>query len=242
MKFPSKLVSGRLIKRYKRFLADVELDSGDIITTTCPNTGSMLGLTEPGSRVWLSTSDNPKRKYKHTWEMIEAGLDKKKAMVGINTQHPNKLVAEGLSLNAIPELEGYERVRREVKYGKNSRIDLLLDQGDDSSAPPCYVEIKNVHLLREKGLAEFPDSKTERGVKHLAELTQMVADGARAVMFYLIQRADADRFKIAADIDPAYGAAFEDARRAGVEMFAYRCRLTPTAIKLDQAVPIVFEP
>ncbi len=235
MKFPSPLLKGTLTQRYKRFLADVVLEDGGAVTATCPNTGSMLGLTTPGSAVWLSTSDSPTRKYRHTWEMIEAGPVKSPTLVGINTNHPNAIVSEAIAAQQVGELLGYTNLRREVKYGENSRIDILLD---DPSKGCCYVEIKNVHLMRTAGLAEFPDSKTERGVKHLVELGNMVAAGHRAVMVFLIQRGDAKLFDVAGDIDPAYAAAFIKAAAAGVEMLAYRCKLTKYEIKLDKRVEI----
>ncbi|MFN0218922.1 MAG: DNA/RNA nuclease SfsA [Hyphomicrobium sp.] len=235
MKFASALLPGRLIQRYKRFLADVRIDTGDTVTATCPNTGSMLGLTTPGARVWLSTSDSPTRKYRHTWEIIEADFGGGPTLVGVNTSHPNAIVSEAIAADAIPELTGYASARREVKYGINSRIDILLEGG--SSERSCYVEIKNVHLMREAGLAEFPDSKTERGVKHLAELTAMVREGHRAVMLFLVQRVDADAFAVAGDIDPAYRAAFLAASAAGVETLAYRCALSTEAIVLDRRIP-----
>ncbi len=234
MTFDPPLISGHLIQRYKRFLADVRLESGETITATCPNTGSMMGLTAPGSRVWLSTSDSPARKYRHTWELIETGIGQGPQMVGINTNHPNALVTEAINAGKIAELKGYGSLRREVKYGVNSRIDILLEGGPGGQS--CYLEIKNVHLMRTAGLAEFPDSKTERGVKHLTELSAMVAEGHRAVMLYLVQRADADRFALAGDIDPAYAAAFAKAKAAGVEMLCYRCSVTTQGIALDKPV------
>ena len=236
MKFASPLVSGTLVQRYKRFLADVRLDSGDAVTATCPNTGSMLRLTAPGSRVWLSTSDSPTRKYRHTWEMIEADAGAGSTLVGINTNHPNAIVSEAIAASAIPELTGFKSARREVKYGLSSRIDILLEGGADERA--CYVEIKNVHLMRTAGLAEFPDCKTDRGAKHLAELSNMVREGHRAVMLFLVQRGDAQTFQIASDLDPAYAKAFHAAAEAGVEMLCYRCVLSPEAIAIDKALPI----
>ena len=235
MKFPTPLLKGTLTQRYKRFLADVDLEDGSTVTATCPNTGSMLGLTTPGSSVWLSTSDSPTRKYRHTWEMVEAGPGKSPTLVGINTNHPNAIVSEAITANQVAELLGYKVLRREVKYGENSRIDILLD---DPKKGCCYVEIKNVHLMRKAGLAEFPDSKTERGVKHLVELGNMVAAGHRAVMVFLIQRGDAKIFDVAGDIDPAYAAAFVKAEASGVEMLAYRCKLTEHEIKLDKRIEI----
>lgn len=235
MKFPSPLVPGTLKQRYKRFLCDVTLDSGETITATCPNTGSMLGLTTPGARVWLSESDSPTRKYRHTWELIEDDLGKGPTLVGINANRPNAIVTEAVQKKKIPELKGYGGLRREVKYGINSRIDILLEGSDGQS---CYVEIKNVHLMRTPGLAEFPDSKTERGAKHLRELSDMVAEGHRAVMLYLVQRGDADSFDLARDVDPAYAAAFAEARRNGVEMLAYRCRITAEDVSVDREIKI----
>lgn len=233
MKFAAPLHRGRLIKRYKRFLADVLLDTGETVTATCPNTGSMLGLLSPGAVVWLSTSDSPTRKYKHTWELVETQLGKHPELVGINTGHPNRLVSEAIEAGTIKELKGYQRLRREVKYGRNSRIDLLLE---DDKKGLCYVEIKNVHMMRNAGRAEFPDSVTARGAKHLAEMSDMVAAGHRAVMLYLIQMATPTTFELARDIDPAYAAAYDLARAAGVEAIAYRCRMSPQEIAVDKAV------
>ena len=235
MHFPSPLLRGRLIKRYKRFLADVTLDTGETVTATCPNTGSMKGLNEPGSAVWLSTSDSTTRKYKHTWEMIENDIGAGPRLVGINTGHPNKILTEAIEAGKIAPLQGYAGLKREQKYGKNSRIDILLE---DMSRPACYVEIKNVHLMRKAGLAEFPDSVTERGAKHLGELSEMVREGKRAVMVFLIQRADAKSVSLARDIDPAYGQAFDDAMAAGVEVIAVRCRLSETEIVVDRLVKV----
>jgi sugar fermentation stimulation protein A len=235
MRFPSPLERGRLLQRYKRFLADVALDSGPTVTASCPNTGSMLGLAEPGSTVWLSRSDSPTRKYAHTWEMVEADLGAGPSLVGINTGHPNKLVAEAIEGRQIEALTGYQSLRREVKYGEASRIDILLE---DPKKGRCYVEIKNVHLMRRSGLAEFPDCVTARGVKHLRELAAMVAQGHRAVMLYLIQRTDAERFALARDLDPTYSEAFGNAVAAGVEAMAFACRMSPEEIALDAAVGI----
>ena len=235
MLLPS-LVRGRLIRRYKRFLADVTLDSGENVTAACPNTGAMLGLADPGSVVWLSVSDKPARKYRHTWEIVELANGAAPWLVGINPMRPNHIVAEAIAAGWLPELGGYDRVRREVKYGERSRVDLLLE-GD--GRPSCYVEVKNVHLSRKPGLAEFPDCPTARGARHLAELAAMAAAGARAVMVYLVQRGDARGFALARDIDPHYAAASHAARAAGVEAFAFGCRLTPDAISLAGTVPII---
>lgn len=226
---------GTLLQRYKRFLADVRLDTGDIVTASCPNTGAMLGLCDPGIRVWLSQSDSPTRKYRHTWEISEPIINGRAVKVGINTGHPNRLVHDAIEQGRIPELAGYDTLKREVKYGVSSRIDILL------SGPArglCYVEVKNVHLLRAPGLAEFPDCRTERGVKHLRELSQMVSAGHRAVMVYLIQRADISRFRLAGDIDPAYVDAFIAAEQSGVEALAYCCQVSETAISVQGRVPM----
>src|SRR6202022_487279 len=205
MHFPVPLVPATLVKRYKRFLADVVLPSGETITVHCANPGAMTGLNMPGARIWLSKSGDPERKLAHSWELIEVDLGAGIELVGINTAHPNALAAEAIAGGLIPELAGYDRVRREVKYGANSRVDFLLEA---PLRPPCYVEIKNVHLMRERGLAEFPDAVTKRGAKHLAELGAQVAAGNRAVMLYLIQIGSARRFRLARDFDPAYGRAF----------------------------------
>ncbi len=232
MRFTAPLVEGRLVRRYKRFLADVELAGGETVTAHCANPGAMTGLAEPGMRIWLSRSASPTRKLPWSWELVEADG----ALVGINTAHPNRLVADALASGAITELAGYEVLRREVRYGKNSRVDILLAGPGRSDT---YVEVKNVHLSRQPGLAEFPDSVTARGTKHLAELADMVAAGHRAVMLYLIQRTDAERFTLARDVDPAYGTAFDRARNAGVEMLAYDCRITPVEIAVGRPIPVL---
>lgn len=236
MQFPSPLQRGRLVQRYKRFLADVVLDSGATVTASCPNTGSMLGLTAPGARVWLSRSDSPTRKYPHTWEMVETDLGAGPSLVGINTGHPNRLVTEAIATRRVKALAGYATLRREVKYGEGSRIDILLE---DERKGRCYVEVKNVHMMRQAGFAEFPDCVTERGAKHLRELAAMAGEGHRAVMLFLIQRTDAKHFSIAADLDPGYAEAFRVATNAGVETLAFCCRMSEEEIALDRAVPIV---
>lgn len=235
MKFAAPLIRGKLVKRYKRFLADVDLDSGEAVTATCPNTGSMMGLISEGLPVWVSTSDSPTRKYKHTWEMVEVDLGRGPSLVGINTGHPNKLVAEAIEADRIKELAGYASLKREVRYGKNSRIDILLE---DPKKGTCYVEIKNVHMMRKSGFAEFPDSVTERGAKHLAEMSDMVREGHRAVMVYLVQRADAKSLSLARDVDAGYGKAYDAALAAGVEAIAVRCDVSPIAITVDKTIPI----
>ena len=233
MQFSSPLVSGILVKRYKRFLADVVLDSGQAITAACPNTGAMLGLNTPGSRVWLSRSESPTRKYPHTWELVEvAGL----GLVGVNTGSPNRIASEAIRAGLLPDLSGYGALRAEVKYGRNSRIDILLE-GD--GRPPCYVEVKNTHLFRRAGLVEFPDCVTERGTKHLAELADMARSGARAVMLYLVQADVPQALALAEDLDPNYVKAYRLARKAGVEAFALCCKVTTTEISAVRAIPVL---
>jgi sugar fermentation stimulation protein A len=231
MRFSEPLTEARLVRRYKRFLADMELANGEVVTAHCANPGTMLGLAPPGARTFLSPAANPARKLAWNWELVEAGG----GLVGINTAHPNRLVAEAIATGAIAELAGYATARREVPYGRNSRIDILLS---DPARPDAYVEVKNVHLSRRPGLSEFPDCRTERGAKHLRELSDMVAAGRRAVMVYLIQRGDTASFDLARDIDPAYGAAFDAARAAGVEMLAYHCDVGPEEIAVTGRVPI----
>jgi sugar fermentation stimulation protein A len=235
MRFPTPLFPATLVRRYKRFLADVVLPTGETVTVHCANPGSMIGLNVSGARIWLSKSTNSHRKLAHSWELIEVDLGEGIELVGINTTHPNALAAEAIGAGLIPELAGYAAMRREVRYGANSRVDFLLEA---PSRPPCYVEIKNVHLMREGGLAEFPDAVTRRGAKHLAELAAVAAAGNRAVMLYLIQIGSARRFKLARDIDAAYGKAFDIARRAGVEAIAYRCVISCDGIEVAQPVAI----
>ena len=232
MKFHAPLIKGQLIKRYKRFMADVTLANGDVVTAHCANSGSMISVDEPGAEVWLSPAKNPDRKLKFTWEMIQI----KRSLVGINTQHPNTLVAEAIVAGKVPSLTGFDNLRREVKYGNNSRIDVLLEMTDGRN---CYVEVKNVTMRRDltKGApVEFPDGITARGTKHLAELSNMVKEGHRAVMFYLLQRGDADSMAIARDIDPTYGEALDKARKSGVEVIAFNCKLTPKEINVAKSV------
>jgi sugar fermentation stimulation protein A len=237
MRFDPPLVPARLIRRYKRFLADVVLEGGPEaaaaaeVTAHCPNPGAMLGLDTPGARVWLTPATNPARKLRWTWELAEADG----GLVGINTGHPNRLAAEAIAAERIPDLAGYGTLRREVKYGRNSRIDLLLQE---AGRPDCYVEVKNVHLRRTGSLAEFPDCVTARGAKHLEELGDMVEAGHRAVMLYLVQRADCDALAVAGDIDPAYARGLERALARGVEALCVACTLTPEEITAGRALPL----
>ncbi len=230
MNFSHPLTPGRLIKRYKRFLADITLDSGEAITAHCANPGALLGGTTPGLRVWVSHHPSPSRKLSYTWQIVE--MDG--THVGVNTSLPNGLAEEAILGGRIAELTGYESLKREVKYGQNSRIDLLLTSPD---RPPCYVEVKNVHLKRGRG-AEFPDSVTTRGAKHLRELEAIVASGGRAVMLYIIQRNDCSHFSFAADLDPVYAATAAQALSRGVEAYAYLCTVTPEGIEVEECVPV----
>lgn len=236
MRFVSTLIPATLARRYKRFLADVVLESGEVTTVHVANPGAMTGLDRPLSRVWLSDSGNPLRKLPLNWELVETDLGSGPELVGVNTGHPHQLVAEALEAGLIPALRDYPSVRREVKYGTSSRIDFLLD---DPMRRHCYLEIKNVHLMRKPHLAEFPDCVTERGAKHLRELETVLAGGARAVMLFVIQIASAERFAVARDIDPAYAAAFDRARERGVEMLAWRCKIDLDGIAIVAPVPIV---
>jgi sugar fermentation stimulation protein A len=230
MRWPEPLIPGRLVRRYKRFLADVALADGSLVTVHCPNPGRMLGLDAPGARVWLSQSRRLGRKLPHTLELVEADG----GLVGINTMHPNRLVEEALSAGALPELSGYERIRREVRYDERCRIDLLL-QGEDR--PDCYVEVKNVHLRRGRG-AEFPDCVTLRGARHLGALARMVASGSRAVLLYVVQRMDCRELGIAADIDPVYASAFRSALEGGVECVCRACEVSLDGIRLSARLPV----
>jgi sugar fermentation stimulation protein A len=240
MRFPSPLVPATLQRRYKRFLADVVLPDGTETTVHIANPGAMTGLAAPGTRVWLSRSDDPKRKLAWSWELTEVDLGSGPELVGVNTARPNPLVGAAIQAGTIAELAGYATLRREVRYGRNSRVDFFLtDERPDGSNPPCYVEVKNVHMMRTKGLAAFPDSVTARGAKHLDELSAMAAQGCRAVMVFLVQIGSADRFALARDIDPNYGIAFDRARKAGVEAIAYRCVISQTQIIVADAVPVL---
>lgn len=232
MKFQTPLVSGRLIRRYKRFLADVRLDDGREVTAHCANPGSMLGLKDEGLKVWLEPNDDPKKKLKYGWRLIEFDDG---TWVGIDTAIPNRVVGEALRAGRVPELAAYSDVRAEVKYGQNSRIDFLLTS---DGLPDCYVEVKNVTLKGKGTYAEFPDSVTVRGAKHLVELSDMVTQGHRAVMFYLVQRTDCDRFAVNGNIDPTYAAGFKDAVAKEVEIIAYDCTLSADEVVLNNAMVV----
>jgi sugar fermentation stimulation protein A len=236
MRFSTPLIPATLIRRYKRFLADVRLADGSETTVHVANPGAMIGLLTPGARIWLSRSDNPDRKLAYSWELVEVDLGGGLELVGVNTGHPNRLIADAIAAGAVPGLEGYGRVRREVRYGKASRVDFLLEH---EGRPSCYVEVKNVHMMRVPGRAEFPDSVTARGAKHLAELSDAVGQGARAVMLFLVQIGSAQGVALARDIDPTYGLAFDRARAAGVEAIALACRITTEGIEVERSVPVL---
>lgn len=230
MRFTSPLLSGRLIKRYKRFLADIMLDSGEIITAHCANSGALLGGTTPGLRVWVSHIPSSSRKLSYSWQLVE--MDD--TLVGINTSLPNRLAEEAILANMIEELTGYNTIKREVKYGQNSRIDLLLTSPEK---PPCFVEVKNVHLKRGEA-AQFPDSVTTRGTKHLKELETMKTQGARTVMLYIIQRNDCGHLSFADDLDPVYATTATKALLTGVEALAYACTISTDEIVLSKRLPV----
>jgi len=233
VKFAANLVKGRLIRRYKRFLADVQLDDAGVVTAACPNTGSMMGCCEAGSRVWLSESDRATRKYRHTWEIVEVG----RVMVGINTGLPNVLVAEAIGNGTIRELAGYSSVRREVAYGEEgSRVDLVLEAAPRKA---CYVEVKNVTAAASKGVALFPDCVSERGTRHLRELMRLKAQGLRPVQLYCVQRGDVREVRPADGIDFEYGKTLREAIAAGVEVLAYRAKVTTAEIRLAERIPVV---
>jgi sugar fermentation stimulation protein A len=233
MRFAAPLVRGTLLRREKRFFVHVRLDDGREVVAHTNNTGAMLGVCAPGSPVWLSPADDPKRKLKWTWELIEVDG----VLVGINTATPNKLAREAVAAGVVAELRGYERVRTEVRYGGNSRIDLLLERGPENATERCWVEVKNVTLVRD-GTARFPDSPTVRGRKHLVDLTRQVELGDRAVMLYVVQRSDVEAVGPADAVDPAYGSALREAVAAGVEAIACRADVTPEQIELRHRLPV----
>ena len=233
MEFATPLIAARLIRRYKRFLADVRLPDGTEAMAHCPNPGSMMGMADEGIKIWLEPNDDPRKKLKYGWRLIEQDDGH---FVGVDTGVPNRVVGPALLAHQIAGLPPYDAVRAEVKYADKSRIDFLL-----SDAVDTYVEVKSVTLSRTAGLAEFPDSVTARGAKHLEALTQMVAQGHRAVMFYMVQRTDCAALSLAADIDPAYAAAFARATKAGVQVLAYDCEIDPKGVTLRRPMPFVWD-
>lgn len=236
MRFPTPLVPARLIRRYKRFLADVipesGPDAGREVTAHCPNPGSMLGLKAPGSRIWIEPNDDPRKKLNYGWRLVEL---QDGHLAGIDAGLPNRLVAEALAAGRIPPLTGYDSIRPEQRYGTNSRIDFLLSAPGRADA---YVEVKNVHLRRDDDWAEFPDCVTERGTKHLGELIRIAEAGGRAVMLYVVQRTDCRRFRLAPDLDAAYARAFDAARAAGVEVLCHGTSIDRCGISLAGALPV----
>ncbi|AUQ59671.1 sugar fermentation stimulation protein [Phaeobacter inhibens] len=231
MRFQTPLLPAVLIRRYKRFLADCQLPDGREVTAHCANPGSMLGLAEPGSAVWLEPNDDPKKKLKYGWRLVEVAGG---TLVGVDTSVPNRALKSALEARQIAALSAYETVRAEVKYAEKSRIDFLLSQ---PGLPDCYVEVKSVTLSRQPGLAEFPDSVTARGAKHLGNLADMCRAGHRAVLLYLVQRGDCDRFEIARDIDPTYAAAWDAAAAAGVERVVITTRVSPESVEIAGPIP-----
>ena len=228
MRFPTPLIPATLIQRYKRFLADCRLEDGREVTAHCANPGSMLGLAEPGMRIWLEPNDDPKKKLKYGWRLVEHASGD---FTGVDTSVPNRALKAALEAGQIAAFAAYSEVRAEVKYGQNSRIDFLL-RGE--GLPDAYVEVKSVTLSRQPGLAEFPDSVTARGAKHLRELGDMAKAGHRAVMLYLVQRTDCDRFALAADIDPTYAAEFKAAAARGVERLVIGTQISPEGVEVSQ--------
>lgn len=232
MRFPTPLVPARLIRRYKRFLADITLEEdGREVTAHAPNPGAMLGLAEPGMRIWVEPNDDPKKKLKYGWRLAE--LDGGH-LAGIDTAVPNRVVGEALRAGQVTELNAYGNVRAEVPYGTRSRVDFLLTQ---EGLPDAYVEVKNVHLKRAGDLAEFPDCVTERGAKHLRELAEVAQNGQRAVMFFLVQRTDCARMSLARDLDPGYFEAMQAALEAGVEVICYDTAIDQDGVTLRNALP-----
>ena len=229
MRFQTPLVPARLIRRYKRFLADARLEDGREITAHCANPGSMMGLADEGMKIWLEPNDDPKKKLKFGWRLVD---HENGHFTGVDTSVPNRALKAALEAREVAGLGDYDVVRPEVKYGENSRIDFLLQGGGRDT----YVEVKSVTLCRQSGLAEFPDSVTKRGAKHLAELSAMVAEGHRAVMLYLVQRTDCSEVSLAGDIDPTYAQAFADARAAGVEVMCLGTKITQEGIWVGKAL------
>lgn len=236
MLFDPPLIPATLIRRYKRFLADVVLPDGNETTVHVANPGSMLGLVTPGSRVLLSKSESVTRKLPFSWEMVEVDFGTGLELVGVNTGHPNRIVGEAIAAGLLPETRPYKSVRREVQYGRSSRVDFLLEQ---EGLPPCYLEVKNVHMMRQPRRAEFPDCVSARAARHMDELRQAADRGARAIVLFLIQIGSAETFSLARDIDPAYGKAFDRAISRGVEARALVCRISPEEIKADRWIPVL---
>jgi sugar fermentation stimulation protein A len=232
VRFARPLVPARLVRRYKRFLADVILDDGGAATVHCPNPGAMLGLAEPGARIWLEPNDDPRRKLRHAWRLVELPGGQ---LAGIDTAVPNRVVGEALRAGLVPALAGYGEIRPEVRCGERSRVDFLAR---GPGLPDAWVEVKNVHLRRRADLAEFPDCVTARGARHLRELGRMVAAGHRAVLLYVVQRTDCARLRLAADLDPGCAAAAAAAEAAGVEAIAHAARIDRRGVWLGPPLPV----
>lgn len=233
MRFQSPLLPATLIRRYKRFLADIRLEDGTEAVAHCANPGSMMGLAAPGARIWVEHNDDPRKKLRYGWRLVETGAG---ALVCVDTGAANRVLRAALTARAIPELAAYDRVRPEQRYGEKSRVDFLLSGG---GLPDAYVEVKSVTLSRQPGLAEFPDSVTARGARHLHDLARVAQAGARAVLFYLVQRGDAETLGVAADIDPAYAAALAHARRAGVTFLSYSADISRDSITIGRSLPMI---
>lgn len=223
------LIKGNLVKRYKRFLADIELIDGTIVTAHCPNSGSMKSCSQPGQPVYISTHNNPKRKLKYTWELIEMPG----SLVGVNTLVPNRLVYQSMISKALPSLAGYCHIRKEATVNPHCRLDFLLE---DENQEKCWVEVKNCTLV-EDGKASFPDAVTERGLKHLVEMKKLLKKGDRCIMFYLIQRMDATMFSPADNIDPAYGSKLREVKSQGLEVLVYDVHIDLSMIRLNRKIP-----
>lgn len=232
MRFQTPLIEAVLLRRYNRFLSDVRLPDGSEVRAHCPNPGSMMGLKEPGTRIWIEPNDDPKKKLRYGWRLVDLGHGH---LAGIDAGAPNRIVGEALSEGRIACLAAYGTIRPEQRYGTRSRIDFLLSE---PGLPDAYLEVKNVHLRREGDWAEFPDCVTARGTKHLGDLQRIAETGGRAVMLYLVQRTDCARFRLAADLDPAYARAFDAARAAGVEIMCYGTRITTAGVWLDAPIPV----
>jgi len=233
MKYPQSLIPATLLRRYKRFLADMAMEDGSPITVHCANPGSMLSLAVAGRRCWLSHHAGTTRKLEYSWELEDAPT----GCIGINTARANPVVAEALAAGAIPELAGWPVVRREVPDGDASRLDFHLSGG---GSPDCWLEVKSVTMSRQPGLAEWPDAKSSRGARHLEALSRLAAGGAQATLLFLVQRPDCAAFRVAGDIDPAYAAAMTRVDRAKVRILAYDCAVSPQGIALRKPLTILW--
>lgn len=236
MRFATPLVPARLIRRYKRFLADARLEDGTEVTAHCANPGSMMGLAAPGTRIWLEPNDDPTHKLHFGWRLVD---HENGHFTGVDTGLPNRVVKQALQSGGLPGLSGHDAVQAEVRYGRNSRVDFLLAGPGEART---FVEVKSVTLSRTPGLAEFPDSVTARGAKHLHDLSEVVGAGDRAVLLFLVQRTDCSAVTVAADLDPAYAAAMRSAQRAGVQVMALACRIDPTGLAIGAPLPFAMTP